>query len=342
MANTKITAESFLDSKELREQAMSKIEVLEKVKQLFLIPELECMTVKQVADYFEVDSDTIKKQYQRNQDEFDSDGTHTKSLLDFKNLNGTKCPIKKMAQQNGKLAITFNDNTELIIPNRGIKCFPKRAILRMGMLLRDSRVAREIRDQLLNTFEHATEEQRVTEIKNEQQLRDAIWDAWSSNNIDDVMKASAALDGYRRRYITQLEHHNTELAQKNENLNNEIGQKDVIIKESKPKVEFYDIVADTKELTDMAQFTKTIYEKSGIRMGRNRLYRWLRDEGYLRDNNEPYQQYVTAGYFVMKMIWVNIGGLPEPKPKTFLTGKGQQYILAKLKEAFPKVAINRK
>ncbi len=342
MANTKITAESFLDSKELREQSMGKIEVLEKVKQLFLIPELECMTVKQVADYFEVDSDTIKKQYQRNQDEFDSDGTHTKSLSDFKNLNGTKCPIKKMAQQNGKLAITFNDNTELIIPNRGIKCFPKRAILRMGMLLRDSRVAREIRDQLLNTFEHATEEQRVTEIKNEQQLRDAIWDAWSSNNIDDVMKASAALDGYRRRYITQLEYHNTELAQKNENLNNEIGQKDAVIKEAKPKTEFYDAVAETCHLVDVGEFAKIVYKEFGKDLGRNGMYKWFRENGYVRQNNEPYQKYVDAGYFVGKIIYVKIGGLPEPRPKLFITGKGQQYILAKLKEAFPKVAINRK
>ncbi len=342
MANIKITAESFLDSKELREQAMSKIEVLEKVKQLFLIPELECMTVRQVADYFEVDFETVKWQYKNNRDEFDGDGVCTKKPSDIQSLSGSQTPTLKMAQRRGFLEITLPDNTTLSIPNCGVKCFPKRAILRMGMLLRDSRVAREIRDQLLNTFEHATQEQRVTEIKNEQKLRDAIWDAWSSNNIDDVMKASAALDGYRRRYITQLEHHNAELVQTNESLNNEVAQKDAVIEEAKPKTEFYDAVAETSRLVDVGEFAKIVYKEFGKDLGRNGMYKWFRENGYIRENNVPYQKYVTAGYFVGKMVYVKIGRYPEPRPKLYITGKGQQYILAKLKEAFPKVAINRK
>lgn len=56
-----------------------------------------------------------------------------------------------MSQQNGKMIITLNDNTLLEIPNHGVKCYPKRAVLRMGMLLRDSRVAKEIRSQLSDT-----------------------------------------------------------------------------------------------------------------------------------------------------------------------------------------------
>lgn len=104
------------------------------------------------------------------------------------------------------------------------------------------------------------------------------------------------------------------------------------IEQAKPKVEFYDTVANTKELLSVSQYCKEIYDTDKIQIGRNRMYKWLRDQKYLRYNNEPYQQYVDAGYFVVKQVWVKINGTPEPKPQTFLTGKGQQYILAKLKE----------
>lgn len=215
MTNAKITAETFLNDKELREQTMERVEVLDKVKQLFLIPELECMTGKQVADYFEVDPETIKKQYQRNRDEFDSDGAHTKQLSAFKNLGGTRCPFKNMAQQNGKMIITLDDDTRLEIPNHGIKCYPKRAVLRMGMLLRDSRVAKEVRTQLLNTFEHATVEQRTAEINEEERLLlDAVKSMASGDNITAASCFTKYID-YKNRYIAKIEQHNAELSQEN-------------------------------------------------------------------------------------------------------------------------------
>lgn len=46
MQTKAITADSFLDNKELREEATAMVEVLDKVKQLFLLPELDCMTAK--------------------------------------------------------------------------------------------------------------------------------------------------------------------------------------------------------------------------------------------------------------------------------------------------------
>lgn len=216
MTNAKITAESFLDSKELREQTMERVEVLDKVKQLFLIPELECMTGKQVADYFEVDPETIKKQYQRSRDEFDSDGAHTKPLSAFKNLGGTRCPFKNMSQQNGKMIIILNDNTRLEIPNHGVKCYPKRAVLRMGMLLRDSRVAKEIRTQLLNTFEHATVEQRTQTLDEEESILLDMMRAYKKHDITGVLTAANKQDEMNKRYINSLKQENTNLEKENE------------------------------------------------------------------------------------------------------------------------------
>ena len=62
-------------SVQLRNEYITITEVLDKVKKLFLIPELEVMTVKQVAEFYEVDVDVIKKCYQRNKTEIDNDGT---------------------------------------------------------------------------------------------------------------------------------------------------------------------------------------------------------------------------------------------------------------------------
>ena len=215
MTKMEITADSFLENKELREEAKARVEVLDKVKQLFLIPELECMTGRQVADYFEVDPETIKKQYQRNRDEFDSDGAHTKSLSAFKNLGGTRCPFKNMAQQNGKMIITLDDDTRLEIPNHGVKCYPKRAVLRMGMLLRDSRVAKEIRTQLLNVLQHATVEQRTTEINEEEQLLlNTVKSMASGDSISAASCFTKYID-YKNRYIAKIEQANKDLTATN-------------------------------------------------------------------------------------------------------------------------------
>ncbi len=36
-------------------------------------------------------------------------------------------------------------------------------------------------------------------------------------------------------------------------------------------------------------------------MGRNNLFRWLREHQILTENREPYQQYVNDGYFKMEI-----------------------------------------
>lgn len=329
--NTKTTAavteENILDSKELRDKMSDRIEVLDKVKQLFLIPEMECMTTQQMADYFEVNYETIKWQYKSNRGEFDEDGTHFKQLIDFKNLVGSKTPNLKIAQRRGFLELTLPDGTIVAINNKGVNCFPKRAILRMGMLLRDSRIAKEIRTQLLNVFEHTTTDQRVAEIDKERKLLDAIWEAWGTDDIDEVMKASAALDGYRKRHINRLEQHNAELTEE--------------VTAAAPKVEFYDAVAESGHLISVSEFSKTVFREFGKDLGRNGIYEWLRESGYIRDNNEPYQKYVNAGYFVGRMMRGQMPKTGEYRCRLFFTGKGQQFILARLREAFPKINNNK-
>ena len=50
----------FIDDRILRDSRISRVEVLERVKNLLLIPGTEFATVKQVAEFYEVDENTIK------------------------------------------------------------------------------------------------------------------------------------------------------------------------------------------------------------------------------------------------------------------------------------------
>ena len=140
----------IIESKETRSQLMERTETLDKVKALFLISGMEVMTTKQVADYFEVGIEAIQSVYKRNKEEIDSDGTMIKKPSDFRvsNLNNLK------NNKRGTSVFQLEDGTIIEIQNYGIKCFSRRAILRIAMLLRDSRVAQEVRTQLLNVFEN--------------------------------------------------------------------------------------------------------------------------------------------------------------------------------------------
>ena len=205
----KISEETMISNKELQEQYISRVDVLDKVKDLFLIPAMECMTMKQVADYYEVDIHTIQICYTRNKDELDYDGVCIKTPLDFKEIfKVTACDFKDLEQKHGKLIIHIDDNTTIEIPNRGIKMFPKRAILRVGMLLRDSVIAKEVRTQLLNIVEVAQEEKPeiiTQQIQKEEDLLLNISKAFATGNVMKLMTAMQEYSSYKDRHIKRLE-----------------------------------------------------------------------------------------------------------------------------------------
>lgn len=227
MVNVK--EELILDDKSIREKCIERTEVLDKVKKLLLIPQMECMTIRQVAEYYEVDIKVLQKCWERNRVEIEGDGVVTKTPTIFKEilkptrcllkndeefLKGTSCPFKNLEQKNGKLIVQIDDNTRLEIPNRGIKCFSKRAILRIGMLLRDSKIAQEVRTQLLNIVEHTAEEkpELVTmDIDEEQRLQLNIGKAFASGDMMELAAATQAYSNFQKRHIQKLETENTTL-----------------------------------------------------------------------------------------------------------------------------------
>ena len=197
-------------TREMRDSLAARTDVLEKVKHLLLLPGIEMMTSKQVAEYFEVDLSVVKMTYANNKDEIDGDGTVMCKLADFESKNF-------LPSKNGRRGTTLfrsEDGTVTIeIPNRGVRCFSARAILRIAMLLRDSEVAKEVRTQLLNVVEKVEPEQRIVEIDNELDLGRAIGDAYSKGDMNALLSACMSYNTYLNRHIDALESENDLLAQ---------------------------------------------------------------------------------------------------------------------------------
>lgn len=136
----KETENPLLDDRQLRDKCVGRYEVLDKVKELLLLPGEEIATQKQVASFYEVDEKAIEKVCVRHLEELESDGMCAKKYTDLSNLHYVGLKTSK-----GKVTFTFENGNTYDYPTRGTKVFPRRAILRVGMLLRDSDVAKEVR-----------------------------------------------------------------------------------------------------------------------------------------------------------------------------------------------------
>lgn len=123
---------------------------------------------------------------------------HTKKANEF--LNWTKCP-----SQRGSVKMFFQNGEAIVVSNRGIKVFPRRAILRMGMLLKNSDVAKEIRTQLLNIEKNCSNESKISAIDEEEKFLMQIKTAYRTGEIDTLMAATSAYQQFQSRHIKELE-----------------------------------------------------------------------------------------------------------------------------------------
>lgn len=106
------------------------------------------------------------------------------------------------------------------------------------------------------------------------------------------------------------------------------------IEENKPKV----VLAESIEVSDtdisIGALAK-ILKQNGVDIGRNRLYSWMRENGYLiktaKSWNQPKQIYMDAGYFRITETVHDSGYGYTPKIyiTTYVTGKGQKYFINK-------------
>jgi phage antirepressor YoqD-like protein len=102
-----------------------------------------------------------------------------------------------------------------------------------------------------------------------------------------------------------------------------IRQQNKQIEDMKPKADFFDAVADSKDAIDIGSTAKVL----NMGIGRNRLFEILRSEGVLMANNQPYQAYIDRGFFrTIEQKYTKPDGSTHIYIKTLVYQKGLDYI----------------
>lgn len=122
----------LIESKSLRESVIDRVDVLDKVKKLVTLPGDVNITVDMSSNYYEVGIEAIQSLIKDNRKELESDGLRVitgSELMSYKDIG--------------------------LIPKNAARLivFPRRAMLKMGMLLQNSEVAKSVRTYLLDAEE---------------------------------------------------------------------------------------------------------------------------------------------------------------------------------------------
>lgn len=102
----------------------------------------------------------------------------------------------------------------------------------------------------------------------------------------------------------------------------------------KPKALFADAVSVSETPILISELAK-ILKQNGVEIGQNRLFAWLRDNGYLISReglgyNTPTQKAMNLKLFRIKeRIHVSGDGSVTVTKTSMVTGKGQQYFINK-------------
>lgn len=198
----------ILENQSTREGFIDQVGVLGKVKDLLLLGNSEFATTQQVADYYEVGLEAIKAIIFNNKEELISNGLKDLTGKNTKEVLGS-CGIQLA---NHKGYFTANG---IKMNNRNNLLFQKRSILNVGMLLRDSKIAKEVRSRLLdieyesnNAIQdngQTVKENIVTEILDERTIIDERIEAEMQGKWDIVCVCNAKLFALKNKRITDLE-----------------------------------------------------------------------------------------------------------------------------------------
>lgn len=142
------------ESKTMREEFINNVDILDKIKVIPYLTNDMVVSVEQVANYYEITKKAIETIIKRHRDELETDGIVVLKGEQLKDFN------KKICDLHGE-GSKINNKT------RAFTVMTKRAMLRIGMLLTTSLIAKEVRNYLLNLEEIATQEQKEWAIKRE-------------------------------------------------------------------------------------------------------------------------------------------------------------------------------
>lgn len=305
--------EVLVERKDEREKYYDRIEVLNQVGELLLIPNNEYATMDMVAKYYKVKRSTINSLVEDNSEELIDNGY--KVVKGSEIANSSVILFESFTKNRGNYKFLLNENNSLSVGGSGIRLFPKRAILNVGMLLRDSKVAIELRKRLLDII-YDTEkntnivEEVIKEIRTEQDILRDMMEAVINGDLQRESLLKTELIGLRNKRIEDLEKENTILEEKVDSLQNVIRSVGAFF----DKDEYYTI-------DEFVRASKFVYE--GKHMGKNSYLQYLRDVEVIMRGMLPYQKYMK--YF--KVVPYYVKG--KKKDKLLVNGMGVKWLLKK-------------
>lgn len=137
---------ALTESRTLRAQTADRVDVLDKVKALALLPDGVHADIAVVASYYGVDFDAIESVIRRNRGELTENGMR----------------VLRGEEYRAFVSVNLTDANPKA---RSLTVLTRRAILNVGQLLTESDVARRVRTYLLEVEEQATPQQRSTAVE---------------------------------------------------------------------------------------------------------------------------------------------------------------------------------
>lgn len=106
------------------------------------------------------------------------------------------------------------------------------------------------------------------------------------------------------------------------------------IEEQKPLVEYAEHIQASKDVIDMKSMAK-LASKNGVKIGRNKLFAFLRERGILDKDNIPYASYMNKEWFqVVESPYTFNNGDVKIIRTTLVSPKGQIGIIRQLKKYY--------
>ncbi|MYV41040.1 restriction endonuclease [Streptomyces sp. SID1328] len=125
----------LLESRTLRTSALDRIEVLDRVKTLSLLPDGLHVTTAMVATYFGVTVEAVRQLTRRHREELAANGMAVLRGADLRQFESDNVSLSLGSYPQARRSLTV---------------YSRRAVLNIAMLLRDSEVARRVRTYLLD------------------------------------------------------------------------------------------------------------------------------------------------------------------------------------------------
>ena len=302
--------EDFSARKEAMENCIRNIKVLENVKKILTFGNTEFITTQMVADYFEVEKKTIEKLIERNKEELEENGLKVFKGKEVKDLVSDKMSVTNF---RGYFIIDdqkFANNKNILIS--------KRVLLNIGMLLRDSEVAKELRRRILDIVHDAEQgkgsiETIENEINEEEKLTTELSKAILKGDMAKFMELTTKINELKNKRIVELE----EQVEGYEGLIDSFINKDSL----------YSIRDVGKSLKGLKFNIKDGFSTFGA----NNVFHYLRDRGvlyYRSGQNKPYAEY--EGKYIKMKLSEAINGWGQPVYVCYFTKDGIKWFFKKI------------